>query len=126
MQGIAGWSDVKAKIQRNDGRPLAGGPCRTPGREKILKTSLLTFEDYAKFRESICLQSNVVYKVEMEFPKAVIPGESVLVDSVSFAFVIIHPHFIRIDKENDASFRTESIMFISRQLCTDTILLSQF
>ena len=82
FQGIGSWPDVKATLRRDDGRPLSGGPCITSGTEKVTKATLLNYEDNAKFRDSVCLQTNVVYKVEVDFPKPLIPGETVLVDSV--------------------------------------------
>ena len=83
FQGLATWSNVKATIRRNDGRPLSGGPCLTTSSEKSMVATLQNYEDSAKFSDSVCLQSDVVYKVEVEMPKPPVAWETVLIDSVS-------------------------------------------
>ncbi len=71
-------------MSRTDGRPLSGGPCSSTATKKVVTTTLYSYEDNAQMSEPVCLQNNIVYKIELDLPESQIPGESILIDSVSF------------------------------------------
>eukprot|EP00794_Sanderia_malayensis_P006149 gene6149-6855_t len=81
-EGFGQWNNVKATVSRTDGKPLSGGPCSTTATTKSVTTTLFSYEDNAQMSEPVCLQNNIVYKIEMELPNSEISGESILIDSI--------------------------------------------
>ncbi len=75
-------------MSRTDGKPLSGGPCETSAYKKELAANFQVFENYAQMSDSVCLQNNIVYKIEMEMPDSALGG-TFLIDSVSRYFICL-------------------------------------